>query len=398
MTKENATKSNAIKIPKIEPPKGGGALKGIDEKFEVNAANGTASFSIPLPITPSRGNFQPQLSLNYNSGSGNSAFGLGWSLEFTSILRKTDKRIPGYDAQDVFMISGSEDLVPFLEKNGNDWIEKEYPDFPDFSISRYRPRIEGSFARIEKITHKTKGIYWKVTTRDNITTFYGTSNDSRILDPEAPTKIYEWLPEFSFDDKGNCMLYVYKKEDKENISNTSFEANRLNNVALFTNKYLKRAFYGNKIPYDFENLHSYELNLPDTKYLFELVLDYGEHTLQEEEIPSYDPITEWSYRQDAFSSYRSGFEIRTNRLCENILMFHHFDGEEQLHGYNEGGREIRSSFGDRYLIQSLKLEYKPSSINNSKQTEVSYLERITQTGYIRKDGVYTKSSLPPMEF
>ena len=31
-------------------PKGGGALRGIDEKFQVNAANGTSSFSIPLPV------------------------------------------------------------------------------------------------------------------------------------------------------------------------------------------------------------------------------------------------------------------------------------------------------------------------------------------------------------
>lgn len=49
LVKENRTESNAIEIPRISLPQGGGALKGIDEKFEVNAANGTASFSIPLP-------------------------------------------------------------------------------------------------------------------------------------------------------------------------------------------------------------------------------------------------------------------------------------------------------------------------------------------------------------
>jgi len=43
--------SNELKIPTIELPKGGGALKGIDEKFQVNPANGTASFSVPLPIS-----------------------------------------------------------------------------------------------------------------------------------------------------------------------------------------------------------------------------------------------------------------------------------------------------------------------------------------------------------
>jgi hypothetical protein len=41
LSQERATKSNAIEIPPISLPKGGGAIKGIDEKFQVNAANGT---------------------------------------------------------------------------------------------------------------------------------------------------------------------------------------------------------------------------------------------------------------------------------------------------------------------------------------------------------------------
>ncbi len=49
------TKSNAIEIPSISLPKGGGAIKGIDEKFSVNAVNGTASFSIPIPVSQARG-------------------------------------------------------------------------------------------------------------------------------------------------------------------------------------------------------------------------------------------------------------------------------------------------------------------------------------------------------
>ncbi|MCP5049822.1 MAG: hypothetical protein GY940_21820, partial [bacterium] len=86
---ENATKTNAIEIPSISLPKGGGALKGIDEKFKVNTANGTASFNIPLPVTPGRNGFSPSLTLSYNSGGGNSPYGVGWSVGFPSIQRKT---------------------------------------------------------------------------------------------------------------------------------------------------------------------------------------------------------------------------------------------------------------------------------------------------------------------
>ncbi len=33
LTQERATKSNAIEVPQVSLPKGGGAIKGIDEKF-----------------------------------------------------------------------------------------------------------------------------------------------------------------------------------------------------------------------------------------------------------------------------------------------------------------------------------------------------------------------------
>jgi hypothetical protein len=40
-------------------PKDDEALKEIDEKFQVNAANDSASISIPMPLSPSRGGFKP---------------------------------------------------------------------------------------------------------------------------------------------------------------------------------------------------------------------------------------------------------------------------------------------------------------------------------------------------
>ncbi len=54
-----------LQVPQITLPKGGGALKGIDEKFQVNAANGTAGFSIPLPISKFRSAIAPAFSLSY---------------------------------------------------------------------------------------------------------------------------------------------------------------------------------------------------------------------------------------------------------------------------------------------------------------------------------------------
>ena len=39
------------------------------------------------------------------------------------------------------------------------------------------------------------------------------------------------------------------------------------------------------------------------------------------------PTAKWTARVDPFSSYRAGFEVRTYRLCQRVLMFHHFPDE-----------------------------------------------------------------------
>jgi hypothetical protein len=92
-------------LPALTVPKGGGAIRGIGEKFQVNAITGTASLGVPLPISPGRSGFGPQVDLSYDSGAGNGPFGLGFSLSVPSITRKTDKGLPRYfdeDDLDVF--------------------------------------------------------------------------------------------------------------------------------------------------------------------------------------------------------------------------------------------------------------------------------------------------------
>ena len=80
--------------PSISLPKGGGAIRGIGEKFAANPVTGTGSMSVPIATSPGRSGFGLQLSLSYDSGSGNGPFGFGWSLSLPSISRKTDKGLP----------------------------------------------------------------------------------------------------------------------------------------------------------------------------------------------------------------------------------------------------------------------------------------------------------------
>ena len=85
-----------VSPPAISLPKGGGAIRGIGEKFTANPATGTGSLTVPLPVSAGRGGFQPALALHYDSGAGNGVFGIGWSLSLPSIARKTDKGLPRY--------------------------------------------------------------------------------------------------------------------------------------------------------------------------------------------------------------------------------------------------------------------------------------------------------------
>ena len=379
------TKTNAVEIPSINLPKGGGAIKGIDEKFSVNAVNGTAALSIPFPLSPARG-ATPSLGLSYNSGSGNGAFGLGWSLNLPSIKRKTDKQLPQYaDAieSDIFLFSEAEDLVPEFQKetdgsfsvdSAGDYIIKE-ADSTDgnFRIRYFKPRIEGLFARIERWQDKaTSEMKWRLITKENFTTLFGWTAKTRIFDPNDSKRVYQWLPEFSFDDKGNCIKYVYKREDSKGFDPALLH-NRNRFVAgniTYTNLYLKSVLYGNKTPYKTFN----DPFNADPDFLFQLTLDYGEHAAA----APCAPINDWDFRPDAFSEYKPGFEIRTTRLCRRVLLYHFFN-------------ELP---GGAALVRSVDFEF-----DTSTQRDFTFLTSFVSTGYIKKaNGTYTNKSLPPFEF
>ena len=365
-----------VSAPTVSLPKGGGAIHGMGEKFAANPVTGTGSMTIPIATSPGRSGFGPQLSLSYDSGAGNGPFGLGWNFSLPSITRKTDKGLPRYnDAEksDVFILSGAEDLVPVLDSN----LRPAYDDeiAPGYVIYFYRPRIEGLFAHIERWVNTTTGeSYWRTISKDNITTIFGKTENSRIFDPDNSTHIFSWLINESYDDKGNAILYEYKLEPTPTIQ-LSTQANERNRTRT-TNRYLKRIKYGNATP----RQDNEDLSLRDD-WLFEVVFDYGEHytedTTNQKCTIDFDGNNQtWPTRLDPFSSYRSGFEVRNYRLCRRVLMFHHF---EELDTPN-------------YLVKSTEFHYDLSPI-------FSLISAVTQSSYELDSGnTFHKRSLPPLEF
>ncbi len=75
--KPAANHGGILSPPAISLPKGGGAIRGIGEKFAANPVNGTGSQTVPIALSPGQSGFGPQLSLSYDSRNGKGVFGMG---------------------------------------------------------------------------------------------------------------------------------------------------------------------------------------------------------------------------------------------------------------------------------------------------------------------------------
>ena len=377
--------------PQVALPKGGGAIRSMGEKFSVNAVTGTAALTVPISLSPGRSGFGPERSLSYDSGSGNGPFGFGWQLGLPTIRRKTDKGLPRYnDAResDVFLLSGTEDLVPVLKVDARGQLVLDGAGRPQFDelqdqngyqVRRYKPRIEGLFARIERWTRIADGdTYWRTISRDNVTMILGATLDSRITDPADACRVFAWNISQTYDDKGNAAIYEYVEEDAANLDPTLANERNRSHTA---NRYLKRIRYGNVVS------RLTDPNLTDAKrqWLFEAVLDYGEHDPAN---PTPDPVPnqDWLCRRDSFSTYRPGFEVRTHRLCQRVLMFHRF-------------AELGAA---PCLVRSTDFRYLDAT---DLQTDpqrggllASFLRNVHWRGYQTLDKGYLLRSMPPLEF
>jgi hypothetical protein len=272
----------------------------------------------------------------------------------------------------------------------------------EYRIQRYRPRVEGLFACIERWTNlRTGETHWRSITPDNITTLYGKDNNSRIFDPhdadpEHPTRIFSWLICASYDDKGNVTVYDYKAENAQGVEVSCVHERNRTALTRAANRYLKRIKYGNLRPNrDSAWQPTDPALLNDHDWMFEVIFGYGEGHFSDLPLDSTrseaaqhrfvtaqaHEASPWLVRQEPFSSYRAGFELRTYRLCRRVLMFHHFPEELDTADC---------------LVRSTDFIYAESPI-------ASFITSVTQSGYVHQPtptqpNRYLKKSLPPLEF
>jgi hypothetical protein len=275
------------KSPNISSPSGGGAQSGLGEKFSPDLFTGTGNFSVPIALPPGRNGFQPELTLQYSTGSGNSPFGLGWGISVPGIMRQTAKGVPQYDDnKDVFILSGAEDLVPIPSTEGEN------------SPPTYRPRTEGLFAKIDHIKTTTDD-YWRVRSKDGLTSWYGTpgqrgTDTAVIANPDSPRSIFAWKLTRTQDPFGNIIEYTYERD-----------AIREDKFHKWDQVYLKEIRYVD-----------YPAGVSSPSASGGEGVGGGVNFLVK-------TLFNYETRPDPFSEYKSGFEIRTVSRCRDIQVFTH---------------------------------------------------------------------------
>ena len=356
-------------------PQGGGAVQPTGETLRNNAVTGTGSFSVPVALSPGRSGLGPKLSLSYDSGSGNGPFGHGWSVGISSVRRRTSKGLPQYDdavagrtESDVFVLAGAEDLVPMRDELGVVITRSQTAMIQSvsvaFTVQRFRPRVQGAFARVERWRRDDDGtVHWRTRDADNVLRMYGHDpageRNSRVVDPDDASRVFEWLLEEERDEVGNLVQTTYAVENRVGVASHPAEHARLQPGSACTHHYPKRIRYGNRTP-------SVANNWP-----FELVFDYGEHT---SDPPTAVKDGVWPVRSDPFSTFRPGFDPRCYRLCHRILMFHDF-----------------AEVGGSTLVRSTDLRY-------VQAPHLTKLMGVTHRGYRTESGTATSLAMPEVSF
>ncbi|OOG39667.1 hypothetical protein B0B52_13570 [Polaromonas sp. A23] len=170
-------------------------------QFSVNES-GAATYSIPIQVPPGVAGMQPQLSLEYNSQSGNGLLGMGWSLSGLSAITRCPRTMAqdgarggvNYDMNDRFCLDGQR-LVLVSGTYGA-------------ANSEYRTERE-SFSKI--IAYGTAGngpAYFTMQTKAGLTMELGNTADSQIEAQGKPT-VRVWALNRVQDVKTNFMTFGY---------------------------------------------------------------------------------------------------------------------------------------------------------------------------------------------
>lgn len=180
--------------------------------------SGNATYSIPVYIPEGIRGMQPNVSINYSSGSGNGLVGYGWNLSAYSAISYDTKNLyndgivqPNYvDGGSPYLLDGGR-LIPI-------------------SGTEFRTESE-SFSKIspDNAAAPTK---FTVITKSGITMEYGFTTNAQVVNNG---KIVKWLLNKTSDNIGNSIVYAYGIENGETLLKTITYTVNANVSTLYNN-------------------------------------------------------------------------------------------------------------------------------------------------------------------
>ena len=190
----------------ISLPSGPGSIEGLSDSFEPQLNSGAARYQVAVEVPPGRGGFTPEIGLQYNNGSPNGAFGLGWQLSIPFVQRQLEKGLPHYT------------LLPDGDgvDNDKDGVVDDYDEFDTviYSNKEELVPVADRFWRLENesefIRFRKESDGWSATRRDGVKLEFGRTGRSRGADGE---RVFRWHLERMVDPNGNVIAFDYEKLD-----------------------------------------------------------------------------------------------------------------------------------------------------------------------------------------
>ena len=313
--------------PAITLPPGGGAIRGIGEKFTANPVTGTGSVTVPLATSPAR------------AGSGRDA-DAGLRLRARQrAVRAGLAPVPARDHpphQTRCCPATRTPTSPTCSSSPapRTWSPRSTPttagpgavlDEPDWArgyrVDRYRPRIEGLFARIERWTATADGtVHWRsITPRQR----HHPLRRRRPLPHRRPGRSRAGVQLADLRDlrrprqRHGLRLQAGQRRPRRRRRLTSAPAPTRDERPTGTPSGSATATARPRRPgEDLRRPHGLDVR--------------GGVRLRRTRPRRPDARRDrdrGSAGADPFSDYRPGFEVRTYRLCQRVLMFHHFPDE-----------------------------------------------------------------------
>ncbi len=311
-------------------PKGGGTVSIGGGMLSAGGPDGAAGWQLPLP-SPAGRELSAELTLQYSSGGGNGAFGAGWDCPLPAVVRMTRFGFPKYDASDRLAgPSGEEilragesrqaDTLPDVSTRGRERLltERVPQDTPGrYTVTPWRSRRGSAAERLEhwvdNAGEQTAG-FWLHSPGDGSLSLYGWSVSARLQNPEKAQQVACWYLEETVSAKGEHVVYRYRDEDTAGCSDDELAAH-----PQVTHVYPASVHALNVTS-------STTLLIPqgafeESDFLTFTLFDYGERGADPGTPPPLAPKQSWPLREDRFSFWRYGFNVRVRRLCRDVLLW-----------------------------------------------------------------------------